>query len=166
MSYAKLNVVHWHIIDEESFPIEVPTYHNLWKGAYTKMDRYTVEGAYDIVNFAKMIGINIMAEVDFPGHVESWGKGYLIFGLHLIVFMLFLPFYVTLLPCLCINSLGNSSSWDEVGHVRWNHKHETFLASSSGRKILVWDISRYFFSTVTWCIAISVKNSRNECIVI
>ncbi|XP_019171962.1 PREDICTED: plasma membrane ATPase 2-like isoform X2 [Ipomoea nil] len=24
-----------------------------------------------------------------------------------------------------------------------NHKHETFLASSSGRKILVWDISRF-----------------------
>ncbi|XP_031095704.1 beta-hexosaminidase 1 [Ipomoea triloba] len=76
MSYAKLNVLHWHIIDEESFPIEVPTYPNLWKGAYTKMERYTVEDAYDIVNFAKMRGINIMAEVDVPGHAESWGKGY------------------------------------------------------------------------------------------
>ncbi|XP_019151420.1 PREDICTED: beta-hexosaminidase 1 [Ipomoea nil] len=76
MSYAKLNVLHWHIIDEQSFPIEVPTYPNLWKGAYTKMERYTVEDAYDIVNFAKMRGINIMAEIDVPGHAESWGKGY------------------------------------------------------------------------------------------
>ncbi|XP_044508932.1 beta-hexosaminidase 1 [Mangifera indica] len=76
MSYAKLNVLHWHIIDEESFPLEVPTYPNLWKGSYTKWERYTVEDAYEIVKFAKMRGINIMAEVDVPGHAESWGAGY------------------------------------------------------------------------------------------
>ncbi|KAF9687331.1 hypothetical protein SADUNF_Sadunf02G0082600 [Salix dunnii] len=49
MSYAKLNVLHWHIIDEQSFPLEVPSYPNLWKGSYTKWERYTVEDAYDIV---------------------------------------------------------------------------------------------------------------------
>ncbi|XP_073293188.1 beta-hexosaminidase 1 [Primulina huaijiensis] len=76
MSYAKLNVLHWHIIDEESFPLEVPTYPNLWKGAYTKWERYTVDDAYEIVNFAKLRGINVMAEVDVPGHAESWGIGY------------------------------------------------------------------------------------------
>ncbi|KAI4348107.1 hypothetical protein L6164_008868 [Bauhinia variegata] len=76
MSYAKLNVLHWHIIDEQSFPLEVPTYPNLWKGSYTKWERYTVEDAYEIVNFAKMRGINVMAEVDVPGHAESWGAGY------------------------------------------------------------------------------------------
>ncbi|RZB54133.1 beta-hexosaminidase 1-like [Glycine soja] len=76
MSYAKLNVLHWHIIDEQSFPLEIPTYPNLWKGSYTKWERYTVEDAYEIVNFAKMRGINVMAEVDVPGHAESWGAGY------------------------------------------------------------------------------------------
>ncbi|KAH0465803.1 hypothetical protein IEQ34_005906 [Dendrobium chrysotoxum] len=49
MSYAKLNVLHWHIIDEESFPLEIPTYPNLWEGSYTKWERYTVEDAYEIV---------------------------------------------------------------------------------------------------------------------
>nr|GEU52775.1 beta-hexosaminidase 1 [Tanacetum cinerariifolium] len=76
MSYAKLNVLHWHIIDEESFPLEVPTYPKLWKGAYTKWERYTVEDAADIVDFAKKRGINVMAEIDVPGHGESWGTGY------------------------------------------------------------------------------------------
>ncbi|XP_009631516.1 beta-hexosaminidase 1 [Nicotiana tomentosiformis] len=76
MSYAKLNVLHWHIIDEESFPLEVPSYPNLWKGSYTKWERYTVEDAYEIVDFAKMRGISVMAEVDVPGHAESWGVGY------------------------------------------------------------------------------------------
>ncbi|KAK9126900.1 hypothetical protein Scep_015746 [Stephania cephalantha] len=43
------NVLHWHIIDEESFPLEVPSYPDLWKGSYTKWERYTVEDAIDIV---------------------------------------------------------------------------------------------------------------------
>ncbi|WJX73580.1 Beta-hexosaminidase 1 [Trifolium repens] len=51
MSYAKLNVLHWHIIDEQSFPLEIPTYPNLWKGSYTTSERYTVEDAYEIVVF-------------------------------------------------------------------------------------------------------------------
>ncbi|XP_048231922.1 beta-hexosaminidase 1 [Ricinus communis] len=76
MAYAKLNVLHWHIIDEQAFPLEVPTYPKLWQGSYTKWERYTVEDAYDIVNFAKIRGINVMAEVDVPGHAESWGTGY------------------------------------------------------------------------------------------
>ncbi|ONK62350.1 uncharacterized protein A4U43_C07F2980 [Asparagus officinalis] len=76
MSYAKLNVLHWHIIDEQSFPLEVPSYPDLWKGAYTKWERYTVEDAQEVVNFAKNRGIHVMAEVDVPGHAESWGAGY------------------------------------------------------------------------------------------
>ncbi|ESQ44933.1 hypothetical protein EUTSA_v10010264mg [Eutrema salsugineum] len=76
MSFAKLNVLHWHIVDEQSFPLETPTYPNLWKGAYSRWERYTVEDASEIVRFAKMRGINVMAEVDVPGHAESWGTGY------------------------------------------------------------------------------------------
>ncbi|KAF7811366.1 beta-hexosaminidase 1-like [Senna tora] len=88
MSYAKLNVLHWHIIDEQSFPLEVKSYPKLWKGSYTKWERYTVEDAYDIVKAsATVLGsqdckdasspcINVMAEVDVPGHAESWGAGY------------------------------------------------------------------------------------------
>ncbi|KAL6865423.1 hypothetical protein ACP4OV_016574 [Aristida adscensionis] len=77
MSYAKLNVLHWHIIDEESFPLEVQSYPNLWKGSYSKWERYTVEDAHDIVNYAKKRGINVMAEIDVPGHAEScMGNGY------------------------------------------------------------------------------------------
>ncbi|XP_050210712.1 beta-hexosaminidase 1 [Mercurialis annua] len=76
MTYAKLNVLHWHIIDEQSFPLEVPTYPKLWQGSYSKWERYTVEDAYDIVNFAKIRGINVLAEIDVPGHAESWGAGY------------------------------------------------------------------------------------------
>uniref|UniRef100_A0A1D1YL31 beta-N-acetylhexosaminidase n=1 Tax=Anthurium amnicola TaxID=1678845 RepID=A0A1D1YL31_9ARAE len=76
MSYAKFNVLHWHIIDEESFPLEVPSYPDLWKGSYTKWERFSVEDAYEIVDYAKKRGISIMPEIDVPGHAESWGVGY------------------------------------------------------------------------------------------
>ncbi|KAI4339206.1 hypothetical protein MLD38_024170 [Melastoma candidum] len=52
MSYAKLNVLHRHIIDEQSFPLEVPTYPKLWQGAYSRWEWYTVEDACDIVKLA------------------------------------------------------------------------------------------------------------------
>jgi hypothetical protein len=51
MSFSKLNVLHWHIIDEQSFPLEVPSYPKLWKGSYSKLERYTVEDARDIVRY-------------------------------------------------------------------------------------------------------------------
>ncbi|KAL9226095.1 hypothetical protein vseg_001945 [Gypsophila vaccaria] len=76
MAYAKLNVLHWHIVDEQSFPFEMPSYPYLWKGSYSKWERYTVEDAYEIVNYAKTRGINVMPEIDVPGHAESWGVGY------------------------------------------------------------------------------------------
>ncbi|XP_057522383.1 beta-hexosaminidase 1 [Amaranthus tricolor] len=76
MSYAKLNVLHWHIVDEQSFPLETPSFPNLWKGSYSRWERYTVEDAYEVVNFAKARGIHVMPEIDVPGHAESWGVGY------------------------------------------------------------------------------------------
>lgn len=50
-SFVQQNVLHWHIIDEQSFPLEVPSYPNLWKGSYSKWERYTVEDAQDIVRY-------------------------------------------------------------------------------------------------------------------
>lgn len=76
MAYAKLNVLHWHIVDEESFPLEIPSFSRLWRGAYTPSERYTMDDAREIVEYAKARGINVMAEMDVPGHAESWGYGY------------------------------------------------------------------------------------------
>ncbi|KAH9746944.1 Beta-hexosaminidase 3 [Citrus sinensis] len=71
MAYAKLNVLHWHIVDTQSFPLEIPSYPKLWDGAYSTSERYTMADAAEIKR-----GINVLAELDVPGHALSWGKGY------------------------------------------------------------------------------------------
>ncbi|KAL0402584.1 UNVERIFIED_CONTAM: Beta-hexosaminidase 3 [Sesamum latifolium] len=76
MTYAKLNVLHWHIVDSQSFPLEIPSYPKLWNGAYSMSERYTIADAVDIVSYAKKRGINVLAEIDVPGHAQSWGVGY------------------------------------------------------------------------------------------
>lgn len=45
------NVLHWHIVDEESFPLEIPSYPALWDGAYSLAERYTVDDAREIVEY-------------------------------------------------------------------------------------------------------------------
>ncbi|KAL3654005.1 Beta-hexosaminidase 3 [Castilleja foliolosa] len=76
MTYAKLNVLHWHIVDTQSFPLEIPSYPKLWDGSYSASERYTFADATEIVSYAKRRGINVLAEIDVPGHAESWGVGY------------------------------------------------------------------------------------------
>ena len=42
MSYAKLNVLHWHAVDDQSFPLPVNAFPLLQeKGAYSQAERYT-----------------------------------------------------------------------------------------------------------------------------
>lgn len=76
MAYAKLNVLHWHIVDSQSFPLEIPSYPKLWDGAYSYSERYTIADASEIVSYAQRQGINVLAEIDVPGHARSWGVGY------------------------------------------------------------------------------------------
>ncbi|XP_068666565.1 beta-hexosaminidase 3-like, partial [Aristolochia californica] len=76
MAYSNTDVLHWHIVDTESFPLEIPSYPKLWNGAYSLSERYTVADADEIVLYAERRGINVLAELDVPGHARSWGFGY------------------------------------------------------------------------------------------
>lgn len=44
--------------------------------------------------------------------------------------------------------MQNDENREEVFQVGWNPKNETILASCClGRRLMVWDLSRYFFQT-------------------
>jgi len=76
LSYAKMNVLHWHIVDSQSLPFESKKYPNLWKGSWTSKERYTQKTLRSIVQHGKERGVRVMVEIDLPGHSWSWGVGY------------------------------------------------------------------------------------------
>ncbi|KAJ3566880.1 hypothetical protein NP233_g6720 [Leucocoprinus birnbaumii] len=69
MSWVKINHLHWHVVDSQSFPLVVPGFEELsQKGAYSALEVYTPDNVKDIVAYAAARGIDIMVEVDTPGH--------------------------------------------------------------------------------------------------
>ncbi|KAG1749468.1 glycoside hydrolase family 20 protein [Suillus lakei] len=77
MSWVKINTFHWHITDSQSFPLEVAQYPELAiNGAYSPQEVYTASDVQYIVQYAASRGIDVMMEIDTPGHTAIIGATY------------------------------------------------------------------------------------------
>jgi hexosaminidase len=77
MAMNKLNILHWHISDSQSFPYESRSYPELaTKGAYHPKRIYTVQEIERVINEAYRRGIRVIPEIDMPGHTNAIAKSH------------------------------------------------------------------------------------------
>jgi hexosaminidase len=75
MAAVKLNVLHWHLTEDQGFRIEskkFPRLHTLGSDGQF----YTQDEAREIIAYAAARGIRVVPEFDMPGHATSWLVGH------------------------------------------------------------------------------------------
>jgi hexosaminidase len=75
MEAMKLNVLHWHLSDDQGFRVESKRFPKLQQmssdGQY-----YTQDQIKDVIVYARDRGIRVVPEFDVPGHTTSWFAAY------------------------------------------------------------------------------------------
>lgn len=75
MAAVKLNVLHWHLTDDQGFRVESRKYPKLHTMGSDGLF-YTQEQIREVIAYAADRGIRVVPEFDLPGHATSWLVGH------------------------------------------------------------------------------------------
>ena len=75
MAAVKMNVLHWHLSEDQGFRVECKTFPKLHEKGSDGFF-YTQEQIKEIIAYADDRGIRVMPEFDLPGHATSWLVAY------------------------------------------------------------------------------------------
>lgn len=75
MAAVKLNVLHWHLSEDQGFRVQSLRY-PLLQGKGSDGLFYTQAQIREVVAYARDRGIRVIPEFDMPGHASSWFVGY------------------------------------------------------------------------------------------
>jgi hexosaminidase len=75
MAAVKMNVLHWHLSEDQGFRIESKRFPKL-QGLGSDGLYYTQNQIREIVAYARDRGIRVVPEFDMPGHTAAWFPGY------------------------------------------------------------------------------------------
>ena len=77
LAWNKFNFLHLHVTDSQSWPLQVPSIPELaTKGAYTTGLSYSPQDLASIQLYGLSRGIQVVIEIDMPGHTSSIGLSY------------------------------------------------------------------------------------------
>lgn len=74
MALSKLNVLHWHLDDAQSWPMHMKSYPQMVKDAYSPRESYAQTDIRRVIAYARARGVRVIPEVDMPGHSSSGWK--------------------------------------------------------------------------------------------
>jgi len=75
MAAVKMNVLHWHLSDDQGFRVESRRFPRL-HGMGSEGQFYTQAEIREFIAYARDRGIRVVPEFDVPGHSRSWFLGY------------------------------------------------------------------------------------------
>jgi len=75
LAAVKMNVLHWHLSDDQGFRVESKKFPRLQEMGSDGM-YYTQGEIRDFIAYAHQRGVRIVPEFDMPGHSRSWVIGY------------------------------------------------------------------------------------------
>ncbi|XP_038115312.1 probable beta-hexosaminidase fdl isoform X3 [Culex quinquefasciatus] len=113
MSHSKLNRFHWHITDSQSFPYVSKHYPQLARyGAYSDREIYTTDDVKEVVEYARVRGIQVIPEIDAPAHAGNgwdWGPKHNLGELSLCINQQPWSYYCGEPPCGQLNPKNNNT---------------------------------------------------------
>uniref|UniRef100_A0A8D8DEL4 beta-N-acetylhexosaminidase n=2 Tax=Culex pipiens TaxID=7175 RepID=A0A8D8DEL4_CULPI len=113
MSHSKLNRFHWHITDSQSFPYVSKHYPQLARyGAYSDREIYTTDDVREVVEYARVRGIQVIPEIDAPAHAGNgwdWGPKHNLGELSLCINQQPWSYYCGEPPCGQLNPKNNNT---------------------------------------------------------
>lgn len=75
MAMAKINVLHLHSSDDDTLPLELPSFPGITaNSAWSPSEIYTVQNMKDLMKEASKYGIKVIPEFDLPAHSHAFGR--------------------------------------------------------------------------------------------
>ncbi|RPA83068.1 hypothetical protein BJ508DRAFT_78474 [Ascobolus immersus RN42] len=77
LAMNKMNRLHFHVTDSQSWPLEIPSMPDLaTKGRYFAGATYSPADLQGILDYASDRGVQVIVEIDMPGHTTSIAEAY------------------------------------------------------------------------------------------
>ncbi|KAI8084872.1 glycoside hydrolase superfamily [Halteromyces radiatus] len=77
LAFNKMNVLHWHATDSQSWPLEFKSHPELSaKAAYSSEETYSPKDVQTVIKYGQSRGVRVYVEIDMPAHTASIGESH------------------------------------------------------------------------------------------